>query len=58
MATHAEAVSGSALLGQTVVKIDYTNYQLELDSSELIAFPCHMGREWPGRLVPPNPGDE
>jgi hypothetical protein len=30
MATHAQAVSGSALLGQTMVKIDYTNYQLEL----------------------------
>lgn len=30
MATHAQAVSGSALLGQTVVKIDYTNYQLQL----------------------------
>ncbi len=30
MATHAEAVSGSTLLGQTVVKIDYTNYQLDL----------------------------
>jgi len=30
MATHAEAVSGSALLGQTVVKIDYSDYQLAL----------------------------
>jgi hypothetical protein len=30
MATHAKAISGSALLGQTMVKIDYTNYQLEL----------------------------
>src|SRR5579863_4772892 len=30
MATHAQAVSGSALLGQTVVKIDYSNYQLQL----------------------------
>jgi hypothetical protein len=30
MATHAEAVSGSALLGQTTVKIDYSNYQLQL----------------------------
>ncbi len=30
MATHAQAVSGSSLLGQTIVKIDYTNYQLEL----------------------------
>lgn len=30
MATHAEAVSGSPLLGQTTVKIDYSNYQLQL----------------------------
>lgn len=30
MATHAEAVSGSALLGQTVVKVDYNGYQLQL----------------------------
>jgi hypothetical protein len=30
MATHAQAVSGSAMLGQTTVKIDYSNYQLEL----------------------------
>ncbi len=30
MATHAQAVSGSALLGQTTVKIDYTNYQIQL----------------------------
>jgi hypothetical protein len=30
MATHTEAVSGSALLGQTVVKVDYSNYQLDL----------------------------
>jgi len=30
MATHAQAVSGSSLLGQTVVKIDYSNYQLQL----------------------------
>lgn len=30
MATHAEAVSGSALLGQTVVKIDYMNYKIDL----------------------------
>jgi hypothetical protein len=30
MATHAEAISAGTLLGQTVVKIDYTNYQLEL----------------------------
>jgi hypothetical protein len=30
MATHAQAISGSSLLGQTVVKIDYTNYQLDL----------------------------
>jgi hypothetical protein len=30
MANHAEAVSGSALLGQTVVKVDYNSYQLQL----------------------------
>ncbi len=30
MATHAQAASGSSLLGQTVIKIDYTNYQLDL----------------------------
>lgn len=30
MATHARAVSGSALLGQTVVKIDYSNYKIDL----------------------------
>jgi hypothetical protein len=30
MATHARAVSGSALLGKTVVKIDYSDYQLDL----------------------------
>ena len=30
MATHAKAVSGSALLGQTVVKVDYSNYQIQL----------------------------
>ena len=30
MASHAQAVSGSALLGRTTVKVDYTNYQLEL----------------------------
>lgn len=30
MATHAEAVSGSALLGQTVVKVDYSGYQMQL----------------------------
>jgi hypothetical protein len=29
MATHARAVSNSALLGQTVVNIDYTGYQLQ-----------------------------
>lgn len=33
MATHAEAVSGSALLGQTVVKVDYFNYQIDLSSN-------------------------
>ncbi len=30
MATHAQALSGSSLLGQTMVKIDYSNYQLDL----------------------------
>jgi hypothetical protein len=30
MAMHAKAVSNSALLGQTVVKIDYTDYRLDL----------------------------
>ncbi|WP_109484737.1 hypothetical protein [Occallatibacter savannae] len=30
MATHAEAVSGSSLLGQTVVKVDYSDYQMQL----------------------------
>ena len=33
MATHAEAVSGSALLGQTVVKVDYSNYKIDLSAS-------------------------
>ncbi|HEY2472059.1 MAG TPA: hypothetical protein VGI45_30010 [Terracidiphilus sp.] len=33
MATHAEAVSGSALLGQTVVKIDYMGYRIELTAN-------------------------
>jgi hypothetical protein len=30
MATHAEAVSGSALLGETIVKIDYSDYKIDL----------------------------
>jgi hypothetical protein len=30
MATHAQATSVSSLLGQTVVKIDYTNYHVDL----------------------------
>ncbi len=30
MATHTQATSASSLLGQTVVKIDYTNYQIDL----------------------------
>ena len=34
MATHAEAVSGSALLGQTVVKVDYLNYKIDLSGSQ------------------------
>lgn len=29
MATHARAVSNSALLGQTVIKIDYSGYQIQ-----------------------------
>lgn len=33
MATHAEAVSGSALLGQTVVKVDYSDYKIQLIAS-------------------------
>lgn len=33
MATHAEAVSGSALLGQTVIKVDYANYKIDLSGS-------------------------
>ncbi len=35
MATHAKAVSNSTLLGQTVVKIDYSDYQIELARDEL-----------------------
>jgi hypothetical protein len=30
MATHAKAVSNSSLLGQTILKIDYTGYQMQL----------------------------
>lgn len=30
MATHAKAVSASTLLGQTIVKIDYSDYQVDL----------------------------
>jgi hypothetical protein len=29
MAAHARAVSNSSLLGQTVIKIDYTGYQIQ-----------------------------
>ena len=29
MATHAQALSSSSLLGQTVIKIDYTGYQIQ-----------------------------
>lgn len=32
MASHAQAISASSLLGQTVVKIDYTNYELQLQT--------------------------
>ena len=37
MATHAEAVSGSALLGQTVVKVDYNGYQMQLVAAPMKA---------------------
>ena len=37
MATHAEAVSGSALLGQTVVKVDYSGYEMQLIASPVKA---------------------
>jgi outer membrane lipoprotein-sorting protein len=33
MATHAKAVSNSFLLGQTIVTIDYTGYQVQHDSA-------------------------
>jgi len=33
MAMHAEAVSRSALLGETMVKVDYANYRLDLNPS-------------------------
>jgi len=41
MATHAEAVSGSALLGQTVVKVDYSGYQMQLISGPMKASASH-----------------
>jgi hypothetical protein len=34
MATHVKAVSNSWLVGQTIIKIDYTNYQIQLRASE------------------------
>ena len=34
MATHARAVSNSWLLGQTMIKIDYTGYQIQLRAGE------------------------
>jgi hypothetical protein len=34
MATHAAATSGSALLGRTVVKVDYSNYQISLSRGQ------------------------
>jgi hypothetical protein len=37
MATHAEAVSASALFGQTLVKVDYNGYQMQLLASPLKA---------------------
>jgi outer membrane lipoprotein-sorting protein len=33
MATHAKAVSNSGLLGQTIVKIDYKEYQVDLQAA-------------------------
>ena len=41
MAMHAEAVSGSALLGQTVVKVDYSGYQVQLISAPMKALASH-----------------
>jgi hypothetical protein len=34
MATHAKAVSNSWLLGQTTIKIDYTNYEMQLPQGQ------------------------
>jgi hypothetical protein len=34
MATHARAVSNSWLVGQTVITIDYSNYQMQLQASK------------------------
>ncbi len=33
MATHAQAVSNSWLVGQTIIKIDYANYAMQLNGS-------------------------
>ena len=41
MATHAEAVSGSALLGQTVIKVDYSGYQMQLLTTPMKASAQH-----------------
>ena len=37
MATHAEAVSRSPLLGRTVVKVDYSGYQVQLVAAPMKA---------------------
>ena len=37
MATHAKAVSNSWLLGQTTVKIDYTGYEMNLQTTQKVA---------------------
>ena len=41
MATHAEALSASALLGQTVVKVDYSNYEMQLIANPVKASVSH-----------------
>jgi len=35
MATHARAESDSALLGRTILTIDYSDYQLQLSPAQL-----------------------
>jgi outer membrane lipoprotein-sorting protein len=41
MATHAEAISGSPLLGRTVVKVDYSGYQVQLLGAPMKASAGH-----------------